>query len=358
MSERNKNRRIGITPGDINGVGPELLYKIFQQADFAELATFVLYGQKAMFEPYMSADSQPLVLNSIRELREAKWGKINLVDCGSRPWVISPGSMNVEGAAAAAEALKVAGLHLKAGEIDALVTGPIDKKYMTEVGFPFPGHTEFMGQLCGAEPLMFMIHEDLRVAVATGHMPLQQVSGMLNSNGLLAILKRMNESLVMDFSLTRPRIAVLGLNPHAGDGGKFGKEEQDVIIPAIRAASDSGILAVGPYSADAFFAHGHWQHFDACLAMYHDQGLIPFKAITGFEGVNFTAGLSAIRTSPDHGPAFDLAGQNRASDVSFRSAVYAALDIANSREDYLVMSKSPLKPLSRGMREMMDEGES
>ena len=232
---------------------------------------------------------------------------------------------------------------LAGAKVDVLVTAPINKKNIQAQGFDFPGHTEFLTSYSNVDDsLMFMVYNDLRVGVATNHVPLNEVPKHLTKEVILSKLKLMNQSLIRDFSIPKPRIAVLGLNPHAGENGVLGSEESDVIIPAIDLASKEGVLAYGPYASDGLFGSGNFKTFDGVLAMYHDQGLTPFKAMAGGEGVNFTAGLPIVRTSPDHGTAFEIAGKNEASPESFRRAIYLAVDVLRSRRNHKEMNANPL----------------
>ena len=233
---------------------------------------------------------------------------------------------------------------LKNKEVDVLVTGPINKDNIQSDTFKFSGHTEYLAQQFEAkEHLMFMVNGNLRVGLVTGHIPLNEVSKSISPEKIIAKLKLMKQSLLQDFGITKPRIALLSSNPHAGDNGLLGTEEKDIITPTVKQAIEAGMLVFGPYPADGFFGSGNWKNFDAVLAMYHDQGLIPFKALSFDSGVNFTAGLSVVRTSPDHGTAYDLAGKNKASENSFREAVYLACDIFRQRQEYKEISTNPLK---------------
>jgi len=350
--------RIGITMGDPNGVGPELLQQMFQRSELLSLATFIVFGQEAAFSAYNRGDSKYRVqLHTLAAAKEARPGRVNFVACGLADFRPQSGQCTPEGAAAAVASLQRAGEELKAGNLDAVVTGPIDKKHLSDAGFPFPGQTEFFAELAGAKGLMFMVHEDLKVAVATGHISLAEVPSSLTKEMLRQKVQLMAESLRRDFRVVRPKIALLGLNPHAGDDGKFGKEEKELIAPLLDDNRLSNYVLGGPYSADAFFAQAKYRAVDACLAMYHDQGLIPFKTIAGFAGVNYTAGLPFVRTSPDHGPAFDIAGTGTANPESFLAALYQAIDIVRSRKQYSEANKNPLRPLSRELREIQEEGD-
>jgi 4-hydroxythreonine-4-phosphate dehydrogenase len=340
--------RVGISIGDVNGIGPEIILKTFAEPMMLELCTPVVYGSSKVLGYYKKSieNAEQLNYQIIQQADDAALKKLNVINCWQEEVKIEPGVSNDTGARYAVKALDKAMDDLNAGKIHCLITAPIDKSHLLKVGFNFPGHTEYVASKAKGKPLMLMVHENFRVALATGHLGLKEVAEKLNESLILDKLNILNDSLKMDFSVRKPKIAVLGLNPHAGDQGRFGKEEEQVISPAIKKAFDSGIMAFGPYPADGFFASGNFKHYDAILAMYHDQGLIPFKTISGMAGVNYTAGLNVIRTSPDHGPAFDLAGKTKASEESFRQAVYLAMDLYVTRKSNQELLKNPLKKLS------------
>ena len=273
--------------------------------------------------------------NAISSASEAHPKRINIVNCLPDSAYAEPGQATAESASAAIKSLETAVRELREGLIDVLVTGPINKKAMSNEGFGFPGHTEYIQNAFGApDSLMFMVSHRLRLAVVTGHIPLKDVPAQITEERILSKLRLINASLKQDFVVDQPRIAVLSLNPHSGDGGLLGTEEQDIIIPAIKKATDEGILAFGPFSPDGFFGLNHFEDFDATLAMYHDQGLAPFKALSFEDGVNFTAGLPIIRTSPDHGTAFEMAGRDQADPRSMRAAIFTAIDIWRNRHEW------------------------
>ncbi|MCX7743986.1 MAG: 4-hydroxythreonine-4-phosphate dehydrogenase PdxA [Flavobacteriales bacterium] len=340
--------RVGISLGDINGIGPEIILKTFADPMMLELCTPIVYGSSKVLSFYKKTLDHVDQINYqiIHQADEASLKKLNIINCWQEEVKIEPGVSNEIGAQYAIKALDKAMDDLNERKIHCLVTAPIDKSHLLKIGFHFPGHTEYVASKSNGEPLMLMVHENLRVALVTGHLRIKEVADKLSENLILDKLNILNDSLKLDFSIRKPKIAVLGLNPHAGDQGKFGNEEQQIIIPAIKKAFDRGILAMGPFSADGFFASGNYKHYDAILAMYHDQGLIPFKTISGMAGVNYTAGLNVIRTSPDHGPAFDLAGKGIASEESFRQSVYIAMDIYATRKSNQELLKNPLKKLS------------
>jgi len=334
-----KNRkllRIGFTLGDINGVGPELLIRAFSNQRLKEICTPIIYGSARvlnLYRKHLSVDK--FSYNVIQQPNQAQPRRISVIECirdlNDR---ITIGKPNSQSGMAAFDALKAATDDLKAGELDGMVTMPIDKHFIQNDDFQFPGHTEYLAEAFEVkENLMFMVHEHLKVGVVTGHVPLKDVSRHLTVDGIFRKIQMMHDSLKLDFSVSRPRIAVLGLNPHAGDNGLLGKEEKEKISRAIEKASNKRMLVMGPYSADGFFGTGMFKKFDAVLGMYHDQGLIPFKLLAGFEGVNFTAGLPVVRTSPDHGPAFGLAGKGEADPTSTIHALYAVIDIVRRRRE-------------------------
>ncbi|MDR0811383.1 MAG: 4-hydroxythreonine-4-phosphate dehydrogenase PdxA [Paludibacter sp.] len=337
---------VGITHGDINGISYEIILKTFADGAMLEQMIPVIYGSPKVAAYYRKVfDIQGINFNVINTINELNPRKVNIINVVSDEIKVEIGLQTAEAGAAAYLALERATDDLKQGYIDALVTAPINKKNIQSDKFNFPGHTEYLQNKFGSgnAGLMLLVNDVMRVAVATGHIPVEQVSKALTTDLIFRKIQQLNRSLVEDFSITRPRIAVLGLNPHAGDNGVIGSEEENIIIPALKLAADKGIVCVGPYSADGFFGSGQFKKFDGILAMYHDQGLIPFKTISMENGVNFTAGLPIIRTSPDHGTAYDLAGKNLASEESFRHALYAAVDVYHSRANYKAMTANPLK---------------
>jgi 4-hydroxythreonine-4-phosphate dehydrogenase len=269
-----------------------------------------------------------------------------LVECGDKNINITPGKPSKAGGEAAAAALRRAIDELKAGKIDALVTAPIDKEMIQSEKFQFTGHTEFLAKELDGEPMMIMTSELMRVGLVTIHVPVAEVASKLSKEAIVERIKQLNTSMREDFGVVRPKVAVLALNPHAGDGGLLGSEEQEIIKPAIVEAYEEGILAFGPFASDGFFASGQYKKYDAVLAMYHDQGLAPFKTLTP-DGVNFTASLSEVRTSPDHGVAYDIAGKGIADEQAMRNAIYTAIDIVRRRREWQEWSKNPLEHFER-----------
>ena len=336
---------IGITHGDINGIGYEVILKALNDPRVSEEFVPVIYGSSKVAGYYKkSLDFQSLNFNIINSAEQANTKRINLINCVSEEIKIEIGQSTAEAGRSSLESLERATEDLKKGVIHVLVTSPINKNNIQSDTFRFPGHTEYLENKFGEESssLMMLISDCLRVAVATGHIPINQVSASITQDLIVKKLAILNDSLKKDSTIVRPRIAVLGLNPHAGDHSVIGHEEQDVIVPAMKKAEEQGIMCFGPYPADGFFGSDKYRKFDAVLAMYHDQGLIPFKSMAMDNGVNFTAGLPIIRTSPDHGTAYDIAGQHVASEASFLQALYLACDVYKNRKFYAEISANPL----------------
>ncbi len=337
---------IGITHGDINGIGYEVILKTISDPRMLDTFIPVIYGSSKVAAFYRKQlDIQGLSFNTVNSIEEINSKRVNIINCIDEDIKVEMGISTQESGKASLLALERATEDLKRGALQAIVTAPINKKNIQSSSFNFPGHTEYLEEKfgTGTPALMMLANDVMRVAVVTGHIPVKDVSIEITEKLILDKLIVLNNSLKKDFSIIRPRIAILGLNPHAGDAGVIGSEEQTVIIPAIKQAEKLGIICVGPYPADGFFGSGSFDKFDAILAMYHDQGLIPFKTISMDSGVNFTAGLNVIRTSPDHGTAYDLAGKNIASEESFRQALYMAYDIFQNRARNNEYSANPLK---------------
>lgn len=337
MNMQKRKPVVGITQGDSNGIGYEVIIKAISDPRVLEFFTPVVYGSSKLFGFYRKTipEIEQLDTNVITTAADAKPKRINILNCLPDNVFAEPGQATPESARAAITALARAVDDIKAGGIDVLVTGPINKKAMSGEGFGFPGHTEYLQKQFGVSDVaMLMTSHRLRLGVVTGHIPLKDVHRSVSKEKILSKLRLMNRSLKEDFCIDLPRIAVLSLNPHSGDGGLLGTEEQDIIIPAIAEATAEGIMAFGPFSPDGYFGLSHYERFDATLAMYHDQGLAPFKALSFEDGVNYTAGLPIVRTSPDHGTAFDMAGRDQADPQSMRSAIFTAIDIFNARADY------------------------
>ena len=336
--------KIGISVGDINGIGPEIIIKAFADKRVLSNVMPIIYGSKKIFtEHHNLLELNNVAINYISSTQEASKKQVNVLQVWEDNFTLNPGEFSKIGGEYAYKSLKAATTDLASNKVDVLVTAPINKENIQSSGFDFPGHTEYLAKLSNVdEALMLMCGEDLRVGVVTGHIPLNSVSSALSEELVLNKIGQMNNSLVKDFMISKPKIGVLGLNPHAGENGLLGDEENKIITPAIQKAKSMGILAYGPFPADGFFGSSTFREFDGVLAMYHDQGLIPFKSMTFGSGVNFTAGLPIVRTSPDHGVAYDLVGKNKASASSFRNAVYMARDIYNNRELYKEIHSNPL----------------
>jgi 4-hydroxythreonine-4-phosphate dehydrogenase len=327
---------IGITLGDFNGVGPEITLKALSNKRILQLCTPVLYGSQKILSKYRKLlNLEEWSIYPIRNIQEIGHKRTNILNCWDEHLEIFPGKVTPEAGQAAFVALQTATEDLKNGKIDALVTAPINKNNIQNENFKFPGHTEYLTEAFGvADSLMFMVSEYLKVAVVTGHIPLKNVSQQLTKEKIQTKLDILIKSLKYDFGIQKPRVAVLGLNPHAGENGLLGSEEIDILQPLIKQARQKGNLVFGPYPADGFFGTRTYRKFDAVLAMYHDQGLIPFKNIAFETGVNYTAGLPFVRTSPDHGTAYDIAGKNQADETSMREAILFACEILKMRKEY------------------------
>jgi 4-hydroxythreonine-4-phosphate dehydrogenase len=336
---------IGITTGDINGIGPEIIIKTLSDNRILDLCTPIVFSSNKVINYYRRIVTEhPLNFNSTRELDKLNLKQVNVFNCWDEEVPIQPGALTETGGKYAVRSLQVAAQCLKDGQLDALVTGPIHKSNTHSPNFPFTGHTPFLKDIFGAKDVLMLLYSNsLRVALATEHVAVSQVAGMITTELLQSKYNLLRESLIKDFGIDKPRIALLGLNPHAGDEGQIGTEEQTVIRPFVEQLKQQGHLVFGPYSADAFFAKGSYTQFDAVLAMYHDQGLIPFKTLAQGEGVNFTAGLPVVRTSPDHGTAFDIAGKNLADHASFIEAIFQAISLVRQRENYAEYTANPMR---------------
>lgn len=328
---------VGITQGDGNGIGYEVIIKALADDRMLDICTPVIYGSSKIFGFYKKHlhNIENINTNVISSAKDVHNRRVNIVNCLPDNVFVEPGQPTPESAKSAMTSLSRAVEDIKAGYIDVLVTAPINKRAMVGEGFGYTGHTEYLEQEFGVDEVaMIMVSGNLRVGVLTGHISLKDVPSRITTENILKKLRLMKMSLQRDFGIDQPKIAVLGLNPHCGDGGLLGDEEQQIILPAVNAAYDEGIMAFGPYSSDGFFGLGNYLKYDAVLAMYHDQGLTPFKALAFEDGVNYTAGLPIVRTSPDHGTAYEMAGRDMADPRSMKSAIYAAIDIYNSRADY------------------------
>ena len=339
--------KIGITQGDTNGIGWEIILKALADPRMTELFTPVVYGSPKAAAYYRNtvAEIEAFSFNPVASAAEARRGKANLVACGETA-DIAPGKPTPEAGRAAVEALCAAMRDLKAGHLDALVTAPFDKETVQADDFRYTGHTEYLAAELEGEAMMILCSDVLRVGLVTKHIPVSEIARNITKERIVRDLGTLRRALIEDFGIVEPRIAVMALNPHAGDGGLLGREEQEIIKPAIVEAFGEGVLAFGPFAADGLFAGGGYAKYDGILAMYHDQGLAPFKSLSP-DGVNFTAGLSAVRTSPDHGTAFDIAGKDKADPQSMRNAIYAAIDIAEHRRAWAEWTRNPLQRAER-----------
>ncbi len=336
MNEKDQIFKIGITHGDINGVGYETILKTLTMPRFSEICTPVVYGSSKVASYHRKLlKLGDFSFNIVKGAEQALPRKANMINIVESEIKVELGQSTAIAGEMSLLSLEMAMNDLLKNSIQAVVTSPINKKNIQSESFHFPGHSEYLAQKAGIKDyLMFMISPAVRVGVVTDHISIAKVSEALTPEKILNKIRLMQKSLVIDFNIRRPKIAVLGLNPHAGDDGLIGKEDEDVIFPAIRQAFDEDILAFGPYPADGFFASGQYRKFDGVLAMYHDQGLIPFKLLSQDQGVNFTAGLPFVRTSPAHGTAYDIAGKDMASPDSFMHALYLAIDILKNRKEY------------------------
>lgn len=335
---------VGVTSGDLNGIGIETIIKVFSDSRMLEFCTPVIFASNKVINYYKKSLADfPVNYVSIKKLDSLNPKQLNVFSCWEEDVAIQPGELNETGGKYAIRSLEVATQCLYDGEIDTLVTAPIHKNNTHTANFKYSGHTPFLKDKFGVRDVVMMLYsQDLRVALVTEHIPLQKVSSELSIQKIVQKCQVLNEGLIRDFAIEKPRIAILGLNPHAGDQGLLGTEEKDIIIPAIEQLQQMKIMAFGPYSADGYFANFSYRKFDATLAMYHDQGLIPFKYIAGMDGVNYTLGLPKIRTSPDHGVAFDIAGKSIADESSLRAAVFESLAILERRTTYQEYSANPL----------------
>lgn len=341
--------KVGITHGDINGVSYEVILKTFGDLRIAELCIPILYGSTKVAAYHRKAlELPPVTFNLIQEANEAEVNKVNVINCIPDEVKVELGKSTKVAGDASLSALERATADLEAGVIDVLVTAPINKDNIQKDTFHFPGHTEYLEDKFGkgrSKSLMILAKDELRVALVTGHVALGKVAENITKEKIKETIDIFNRSLLRDFNIEKPRIAVLGLNPHAGENGLLGTEENDIIIPALKEMEEKGVLCFGPYPADGFFGSGRFKQYDGVLAMYHDQGLVPFKTLAMEEGVNFTAGLPIVRTSPAHGTAYNIAGKNEASEASFRQAIYMAIDTLRNRKEYDKARSNPLRKM-------------
>lgn len=351
--EQEKKIRVAITQGDTNGVGCEVILKTFSDPAMFEICTPIVYGSPKVITYHKKALSIDTNYSIINRAEEARDGRLNVLTCFDEEVKIELGQPSEEAGRAAFKALDCAMADYRAGLYDVLVTAPINKATIQSEGFHFPGHTEYIETKVGDgnKALMILMNESLRVALVTTHLPIKDISKAITKEAIIEKAVIFHNSLRRDFRISSPRIAVLSLNPHAGDDGLLGSEEKEIIVPAIEELEKQGIQAFGPYAADGFFGSNSYDYFDGVLAMYHDQGLAPFKTIALDSGVNFTAGLPIVRTSPDHGTAYDIAGQGKADENSFRQAIYTAIDVFRNRQNYDEPLQNPLPKLFHEKRD-------
>lgn len=336
--------KIGITVGDINGIGLETIIKALSNSKMTSQCTPIIYGSSKIVSYHKNiVKGVDFSFSTCTTPHKASPGRVNVLNCWNEVVNVELGNATSEGGKFAHIALDRAVSDLKKGDIDGIVTAPINKHTMDEVAFPYAGHTEYLNKSFGdKESLMMMVSDDLKVGLVTNHLPISKVASAVTKDLVMKKAQIFANSLTKDFGIEKPTIAILGLNPHAGDEGKIGNEDKDIIRPAIIELKKKGLVAMGPYPADGFFGAGHFKKVDGILAIYHDQGLVPFKALTFGRGVNYTAGLSIVRTSPDHGTAYDIAGMNQADPSSMRNAIFLALDIIRSRKAYKDMHANSL----------------
>jgi len=335
--------RLGISIGDLNGIGGEIVLKTFDDSRMLDFCTPVIFASVKTLSFLKKHFNLSLNFQGIDKASEAIEGKINIVNVWKENVPINFGAEDPEIGSYAFKSLEAATAALKDEEIDVLVTAPINKNTIQSEKFQFPGHTDYLAKELNGESLMFMITDDLKVGLLTDHVPLKDIAGKITPELIEKKIAIITKTLQQDFRIPKPKIAVLGINPHSGDNGLIGKEDEDVLKPTLKKLREKGTLVYGPYAADSFFGSKNHEIFDAVVASYHDQGLIPFKTLSFGEGVNFTAGLSKVRTSPDHGTAFDIAGKDCANINSFKEAVFKAIEIYNTRKEYKKLTRNPLK---------------
>lgn len=343
MVKKAENIIVGISIGDLNGIGSEVVLKTFEDIRMLELCTPVIFANVKIVSFLKRELNLTAAIHGIDKIEQRVVGKINVLNVWQEGVNLNYGQSDEGVGAYAIKSFEAATKALKEGFVDVLVTAPINKYSIQSAIFKFPGHTDYLNKELEGEALMLMVHDDLRVGLLTDHVPVNEVAKHLNEKLLTSKIKTIIKTLQQDFEIEKPKIAVLGLNPHSGDNGVIGQEEEQIIKPALKKLFEAGNMVFGPFSADGFFGSGQYEKYDAVVAMYHDQGLIPFKTLSFGNGVNYTAGLDKIRTSPDHGTAYEIAGKGVANYESFKEAVYLALDIYQKRNDYQELVKNPLK---------------
>lgn len=355
MSSKHHKVRVGISVGDFNGIGPEIIMKSLNDKSITDFFTPIIFGSGKLFTYQKNIFKLGLNFNYITEAAFAQSGKLNMVNLWKDNVNVELGKPTEESTKMAIDSLETAVNALMKGEIDVLVTAPVNKDEMLKMGFKHAGHTGYLEEKFDKKGLMFLVADDLKVAVSTHHIPISEVAENISKEKIKKQIRTLNQCLIEDFCIQKPKIAVLGLNPHSGDGGSIGREELEIIQPAINELFEEGIFTFGPFPADSFFQPNKYKNYDAVLAMYHDQGLAPFKTLAYEEGVNYTAGMPFIRTSPDHGVAYDIAGQNIADAQSFTEAIFTAIKIFKNREEYSELMKNRLRPKRVAVDSGVDE---
>ena len=345
--EKEENIIVGISIGDLNGIGGEVVLKTFEDVRILDFCTPVIFASIKTMSFLKSHFNYTLHLNSINSLDQIVYGKVNVFNCWKENVNIEFGTEDFKIGSYSVKSLEVATQALKEGKIDVLVTAPINKHNIQSEKFKFPGHTDYLAQKLEGDSLMFMVSNDLRVGLLTDHVPVKDISKHITPELIQKKLEIIFDSLIKDFRIIKPKVAVLGINPHTGDNGVIGNEDDEVMRPTLQKIKADGKLVFGPYAADSFFGSDNYKNFDAIIASYHDQGLIPFKTLSFGKGVNFTGGLSRIRTSPDHGTAYEIAGKGIADESSFKEAIFTALKIFKNRTEYEELSSNPLKKVSK-----------
>ncbi len=341
--KKSENIVVGISIGDLNGIGGEIVLKTFEDSRMLDFCTPVIFASSKTMLFLRKQFNSSINFNDINHIDQVVFGRVNVLNCWKEPVTIDFGKEDFKIGKYAIKSLQEATKALKNDAVDVLVTAPINKHNIQSKEFNFPGHTDYLAQELGGESLMFMVTDSLRVGLLTDHVPVKDVALKISSELIESKINTVYNSLQKDFKINRPKIAVLGINPHTGDNGVIGNEDDDVMRPTLAKIKEKGKLVYGPYAADSFFGSNNYKNFDAIIASYHDQGLIPFKTLSFGQGVNFTAGLSKIRTSPDHGTAYEIAGKGVADENSFKEAVFTALQIFKNRFDYERLTKNPLK---------------
>ena len=347
FSMKEESIKLGISIGDLNGIGGEIVLRTFEDARMLDFCTPVIFASAKTVSYILKHLKLDLNFQGVKHASQVIEGKVNVVNVWNDNPKINFGEEKPEAGAYAIKSLKAAVTALQKGEVDVLVTAPINKSSIQAEDFKFPGHTDFLNQELEGDSLMLMVSEKLKVGLLTDHVPVSEVSGKITAELIIKKFETIHQSMIQDFGVEKPRIAFLGINPHVGDNGVIGKEDDDVLIPTLKGLRDKGKIAYGPYAADSFFGSGNYKNFDAIIAAYHDQGLIPFKTLAFGKGVNFTAGLNKVRTSPDHGTAFEIAGKGIADTGSFKQAVFMALDIYKKRVEFAELTQNVLKKQPR-----------